>query len=131
MEFILWETTVQLVSIPSQYSENGFHFVGTLLSKPRLVFSSGPAPTSSCAVPPGSLPLPHGWLRYSAGMAACAAELQVYQIHSWSAHSFQSSTVGSVYILFVLGMIWVAQACRTAVGMQLGLHAIKNELPTL
>ena len=30
MEFILWETTVQLVSVPSRYSENGFHFVGTL-----------------------------------------------------------------------------------------------------
>ena len=28
MEFILWESTVQLVSVPRRCSENGFHFVG-------------------------------------------------------------------------------------------------------
>jgi hypothetical protein len=37
MEFILWESTVQLVSVPRRCSENGFHFVGILFSTVQLV----------------------------------------------------------------------------------------------
>ena len=38
MEFILWESTVQLVSVPRRCSENGFHFVGILFSTVQLIY---------------------------------------------------------------------------------------------
>ena len=36
-EFILWELTVHLVSVPRRCSENGFHFVRILFSTVQLV----------------------------------------------------------------------------------------------